>query len=231
LLLSIASGVFLCFHFAFWIESLSHTSVTSSVVLVTMNPIFLGIASPLLLHERVSRHMILAIAIGLAGVAIISAREMPSLAANRDVLFGNGLALAGAIMSSAYLLCGRRVRRSLSIVSYAYVTYTTAAVCLLLGVLLLRQPIVGYPSQTYLFIFLLAFFPQLLGHSSFNWALKHVSAPVIGTIVLGEPIGASILAWFVLHERPAPIELVGGAVILAAIALAATEIGIDTEPA
>lgn len=230
LLLSIASGVFLCFHFAFWIESLSHTSVTSSVVLVTMNPIFLGIASPLLLHERVSRRMILAIAIGIAGVAIISVRQMHGLAANRDVLFGNGLALAGAIMNSAYLLCGRRVRRNLSIVSYTYVTYTVAAVCLLLGVLLLRQPVLGYPSRTYLFLFLLAFFPQVIGHSSFNWALKHVSAPVIGTIILGEPIGASILAWFVLHERPAPIELVGGAVILAAIALAATEIGTETEP-
>lgn len=229
LLLAIASGVFLCFHFAFWIESLSHTSVMSSVVLVTMNPIFLGIASPLLLHERVSRRMIIAIAIGIAGVAIISARGLSGLAANRDVLYGNGLALAGAIMNSAYLLCGRRVRRSLSIVSYTYVTYTTAAVCLLLGVLLLRQPVAGYPSRTYLFLFLLAFFPQVLGHSSFNWALKHVSAPVVGTIILGEPIGASILAWFVLHERPAPIELVGGLVILAAIALAATEIGADTE--
>jgi drug/metabolite transporter (DMT)-like permease len=203
----------------------------SSVVLVTMTPIFLGIASPLLLHERVSRRMFIAIAIGIAGIAIVSARRMPGLVANRDVLYGNGLALAGAIMSSAYLLCGRRVRRSLSIISYTYVAYTTAAVCLLLGVLLLRRPLVGYPSRTYLYLFLLAFFPQVLGHSSFNWALKHVSAPVIGTVILGEPVGASILAWFVLHEKPAPIELVGGTVILAAIALAATEIGADAEPA
>lgn len=228
--LSLASGTFLCFHFAFWIESLSHTSVTSSVVLVTMNPIFLGIASPLLLHERISRRMLVAIVLGIAGVVIISSRDFRSLAANRDVLYGNLLALAGAVMNSAYLMCGRTVRRRLSILSYTYVTYTTAAVLLILGALLFRQPLLGYPTQAYLCFFLLALFPQVLGHSSFNWALKHVSAPVIGTIILGEPIGASVLAWLVLHERPAPLELVGGVVILAAIALAASEIGTETEP-
>ena len=109
-------------------------------------------------------------------------------------------------MNSAYLLCGRSVRRRLSILSYTYVTYTTAAVLLILGALLFRQPLLGYPTGTYACFFLLAFFPQVIGHSSFNWALKHVSAPVIGTIILGEPIGASILAWFVLHERPAPLS-------------------------
>jgi drug/metabolite transporter (DMT)-like permease len=228
--LSLASGTFLCFHFAFWIESLSHTSVASSVVLVTMNPIFLGIASPLLLHERISRRMIFAIALGIAGVAIISLRDFRSLAANHDVLYGNLLALAGAVMNSAYLLCGRTVRRRLSILSYTYVTYTAAAVLLVLGALLLRQPLLGYPTKTYACFFLLALLPQVFGHSSFNWALKHVSAPVIGTVILGEPIGASILAWLVLHERPAPLELVGGVVILAAIALAALEIGTETEP-
>jgi drug/metabolite transporter (DMT)-like permease len=230
LLLSIASGAFLCLHFAFWIESLSHTSVTSSVVLVTMNPVFLGIASPLLLHERISRRMVLAIALGIAGVVIISSRDLRSFAANRDVLLGNLLALAGALMASGYLLCGRGVRRRLSILSYTYVTYTTAAALLVLGALLFGRPLLGYPGRTCLYFLLLALFPQVLGHSAFNWALKHVSAPVIGTVILGEPIGASILAWLVLHERPAPLELVGGIVVLAAIALAASQIGTETEP-
>jgi drug/metabolite transporter (DMT)-like permease len=101
---------------------------------------------------------------------------------------------------------------------------------LILGALLFRQPLAGYPPRMYLCVFLLALFPQVFGHSSFNWALKHVSAPVIGTVILGEPIGASVLAWLVLHETPAPLEIVGGVVILAAIALAASEIGADTEP-
>jgi drug/metabolite transporter (DMT)-like permease len=230
ILISLLSGVFLCFHFAFWIESLHHTTVMSSVVLVTMNPIFLGIASPLLLRERVTRRMLFAIALGITGVVVISLRDFRTLAGNRDILYGNLLALAGAVMNSAYLLCGRRVRRSLSIVSYTYLTYTTAAVLLMLGALVFRQPLLGWPQKTYLCVFLLALFPQVFGHSSFNWALKHVSAPVIGTVILGEPIGASLLAWLVLHETPAPLEVVGGILVLAAIALAALEIGAETEP-
>jgi drug/metabolite transporter (DMT)-like permease len=99
-----------------------------------------------------------------------------------------------------------------------------------LGALLFGRPLLGYPGRTCLYFLLLALFPQVLGHSAFNWALKHVSAPVIGTVILGEPIGASILAWLVLHERPAPLELVGGIVVLAAIALAASQIGTETEP-
>jgi drug/metabolite transporter (DMT)-like permease len=223
--LSVVSGAFLAFHFALWIESLNHTSVTSSVLLVTMNPIFLGVASPLLLKEKINRRMVIAIVLGISGAAVITLRGDRAGLLDLGHLQGNLLALGGAVMNSAYLLLGRRVRRNLSNISYSYVTYTVAALLLLLGVAVFRQPLHGYRVVTYVYFLLLAIAPQLVGHSSFNWALKHLTAPVVAVVILGEPVGASLIAWLILHQPPTALEVVGGLLVLAGIALAAARIG------
>jgi drug/metabolite transporter (DMT)-like permease len=220
---SAVSGVFLALHFAFWIESLNHTSVTSSVLLVTMNPIFLAIASPLFLKEKLCRRMMLAILVGLTGAVVITLKGGDAGLLSAASRKGNLLALAGAVMYSGYLLLGRRVRQRVSILSYVYVTYTIAALILLAAVALFRLPLFGYSRTTYLYLGMLAVLPQLLGHSSFNWALKHVSAPAVSLVILGEPIGASLIAWWILHQAPTRIEVLGGILVLAGIALAGSE--------
>ncbi|MEO0108905.1 MAG: DMT family transporter [candidate division WOR-3 bacterium] len=221
--LVLLSGVFLALHFALWFESLEHTSVASSVLLVTMNPVFLGLASPLLLKERISRRVVLAIVLGTSGALIISlSPEAGQLLASAR-LKGNLLALAGALMYSAYLLTGRKLRPRVSILSYTYLSYTSAAALLLLGTMLTRVRLFGYPWTTLGYLLLLALIPQLIGHSVFNWALRSLAAPVVALAILGEPIGATLLAWGLLGQAPTLLEIAGGSLIVAAIGLAVTD--------
>jgi len=222
LLLSALSGIFLALHFGLWIQSLHETSVTSSVVLVTMNPVFLGIASPLLLKERISRRVVFAIVLGLVGAVVITLRWRTTELVSPQNLHGNLLALGGAVMYSGYLLLGRRVRRGISILSYVYAVYAVSALILLAGVAIFRQSLLGFTRLTYLYLVLLAVIPQLLGHTSFNWALKHMTAPVVSLVILGEPVGASLIAWLLLHQPPTIQEVAGGIMVLGAVALAAT---------
>lgn len=222
----VISGFFLALHFACWIESLNHTSITSSVLLVTMNPIFLSIASPLLLKERLDTRMLLAIPVSLLGAAIVALRGGNTGLLAADNLKGNALALAGAIAYSGYLLVGRKVRRTVPILSYSYLTYLCAAFLLLAGCLLGQQPLHGFPRSTWRWLLLLALLPQLLGHTSFNWALRHLSAPRVSLVILAEPVGASLLAWLVFQQQPTAFEIVGGTLILCGIALAGT--GVST---
>ena len=134
--------------------------------------------------------------------------------------WGNFLALMGAWAVTGYLVAGRRLRSSVPLVPYILVAYGSAAICLLIAMLVFGQSPFGLKPITYFWILLLAIVPQLLGHSTYNWALGFLPAALVAVGTLGEPIGSAALAYFILHETPGPAVLIGGALTLAGIYLA-----------
>ena len=212
--LALLSGLFLGLHFATWISSLEYTSVASSVVFVSTSPMFVGLASHFLLKERVSRQMFAGIAVSVLGGMIVGYGDF-GLGARE--LFGDFLAIVGAAAVSVYLLVGRKLRRHLSLLSYIFLVYATAAAFLIVLCLAMGHSFSGYSQQTYLMFFLLAAVPQIIGHSSYNWALKYLPATFVGVATLGEPIGSTILAYFALKETPSLAKIGGGVLILAGI--------------
>ena len=220
ILLALAAGLFLGLHFASWITSLEHTSVASSVVFVSTHPLFVGLASHFLLRERLSRPMWAGIALSVLGGMVIGLGDM---ALGPGELWGDLLAIIGAVMMAAYLLIGRRLRANLSLLSYIILVYWTAAAMLIVLCLATGQSFTGYSSQTYLMFVLLALVPQIVGHSSFNWALKYLSASFVAVSVLGEPVGATVLAYLILGEVPTIFKAIGGALILVGIYISSRE--------
>ena len=214
------SGIALALHLAVWIASLSLTTVASSVILVTTNPIYVGLASHYILGERVGRRTVLAIVVALIGSIIVSYGD---LRLSEEALLGDALALLGALLMSAYILLGRTVRRKLSTLAYVWPCYGVAGLLLLILCVVGRQPMLGYDSTTFLMLCLLAIVPQMLGHSILNWALGHLSPVLVTLAILGEPIGASILALLVLGEAPPATALIGGPLILAGIYVASKD--------
>jgi len=215
--LALLSGLFLGLHFATWISSLEYTSVASSVVFVSTSPIFVGLASHFLLRERVSPKMFVGIAVAVLGGMIIGYGDF-GLGVRE--LFGDLLAIAGAVAVSGYWLVGRKLRRQLSLLPYIFLVYATAAAFMIVLCLATGHSFSGYPRQTYLMFFLLAVVPQIIGHSSFNWALKYLPATFVVVSTLGEPIGSTILAHFILNEVPTLAKIGGGVLILAGIYVA-----------
>ena len=215
--LAALSGAFLALHFGLWIASLSYTSVASSVVLVTANPIFVAIASYLLFRERVGRQAILGIVVCLVGAVLIG---YGNWRLGPQPLLGGVLALLGALAVAGYLLIGRRLRQNIGILSYTALTYSSAAVLLLVAALAFGHPLFGYSSTTYLMLVLLAVVPQLIGHTSLNWSLRFVSATLVTIAVLGEPVLATVLAFAILDEVPTLTEIIGGTLILSGIFVA-----------
>ena len=210
----IVSGLFLSLHFAFWISSLKYTSVASSVVLVTTYPIFVGIGSRLFLKERMGLYLIIGIILSVLGSGLISYGDM---AISREALMGDGLAFLGAITVSGYFLVGRRMRKSQDLLSYIFPVYSTAGFLLVIFSLFSQKNFFGYSWATYLFLFLLALIPQLIGHTTINWALKYLPASMVALTYLGEPVGSTILAYFILNEELTPWKVFGGILILAGI--------------
>lgn len=223
LLLAATSGAFLGGHFATWILSLEYTSVVSSVVLVSLAPIFVALASALVLREPFTRPVILGMLSAVVGGALIGLAGNSGTAPGKNPWLGNALALAGALCLTPYLIIARTLRNKFSLLAYVTLVYSAAALVLLLVVFITRTPIaVSDPSASasaYVWIALLALVPQLIGHTSFNWSVRRLPA-VYGTIpVLGEPIGSTILAVLLLGETVGIFTLVGAALALGGIVI------------
>ncbi len=209
------TGICLALHFATWIASLEMTTVSSSVALVTTSPLFVA-AFVWLRGEEVSAGTLLAMLVCLAGGLIIGAAD---LGAGGRALQGDLLALAGAAFAGAYFALGRRLRARSSVTTYIGVVYPLAALGLLALAVGGRQRLGGFDGETWLMFALMALVPQLLGHSSLNWALGYLSAPFVAIAVLGEPVIATVLAAIFLGELPGPLRIAGGIVVLAGVYL------------
>ena len=229
LTLGIVAGLFLAIHFAMWISSLEYTSVASSVVFVSTGPLWVAILSPMLLHERVSRVAVVGLILAILGGTIIGLSDACSWnnglqCPEMDQIFqghalGNFLALCGALAVSGYLIIGRKVRIKMSLIPYIFLVYGFSAIFLNIFMFASRQSPFGYSPSAYGWIFLLTVIPQLIGHSTFNWLLKYLSATMVAVTTLSEPIGSAILAFLFLRETPTPPILIGGAFILFGIYL------------
>jgi drug/metabolite transporter (DMT)-like permease len=220
--LAVISGFFLAMHFATWISSLDYTSVANSVVLVNTNPMWVGLLTPFIVKERVRRATVLSIIISVIGGIIIGYGDF---ATEGKALLGDALALIGSICAAIYLLLGRNLRRKLSLLPYIFICYGSAAVILWIIVLCLGLPLSGFSPVTIYAFWGMALISQLTGHTSYNWALKWFSAGLIAVSLLGEPIGATILAYIIFNEGLTAYKVIGGIFILTAIYIAASSEG------
>ena len=214
------SGLFLALHFASWIASLDYTSVANSVVLVNTIPLWVALMAPFLTHDRVGRKTFLSAAVCVAGAVVIG---WEGASIRGHALRGDLLAVVGAIAAAVYIVLGRRLRARLSLLAYATVCYGSATIVLWLLVFMLRLPVCGFGSQTWWAFLGMAVISQIAGHTSYNWALKWFSTTIVAVSLLGEPVGSTILAYFLFGEGLTPMMLAGSVLILAGIYLAATE--------
>lgn len=231
-LLALLSGILLAIHFATWISSLEFTTVTSSVVIVSTVPLWVALLSPLVLNETLHRLALVGLGLALIGGAIVGLSDACTFHStgidcpnfqvllNGRAFLGDALALIGAFAAAGYLVIGRNLRAKVSLTSYVFLVYGMAAVCLILLMFLAGQSPFGYSPITYLWLLLLGLIPQLIGHSTYNWALAFLSAAYVSIALLGEPIGSTILAYIFLDEMPTSLKICGAALILIGIYLA-----------
>ncbi|MCY4384556.1 MAG: DMT family transporter [Nitrospinae bacterium] len=210
------SGIFLAFHFAFWIESLSHTSVASSVVLATTNPIFAGIGGVVLLGEKEGRNFWLGVLLAIVGSSVLAYSDFVGWEGS---FWGNSLALSAAVMASAYMLCGRKLRMRIPVAAYVTGCYGFSGVLLFGTALILEQPLAGYSNDTWLLLLAMILIPTLIGHTSINYALGHLHPGKVALAVVGEPLVATALAWWLLQEVPTSSRLFACSIILMGIVL------------
>jgi drug/metabolite transporter (DMT)-like permease len=214
----------LALHFWSWNASIRLTTIAASSVLVNLHPVIVAVISSIWLHERPTRRQWSGIAIAMAGAGIVALADVGSLrdATSGRALLGDALAVLGAVTVALYYLAGRRLRQTLDLWPYVGLVYSACVLTLLVIAGIARIPLAPQPPREILIFTALALGPMLLGHTGMNWALRYLPAYVVTLTVLGEPVGATLLAAVLpgIREIPSPITLLGGAVVLGGILLA-----------
>jgi len=213
------SGLLLALHFWSWIASLRFTTVASSVVLVSLKPVFAWGLAAAWLREHPTRAEAWGIGLAVIGASLIG---LGDARLSLGALGGDVLALLGALTGAGYYVIGRRVRQTVGIWRYATGVYAVAAAALALLALGYRTPLVGFGGRDWTVFGAMAAGPMLIGHTGMNYALRHFRATTVNVAALGEPVGATLLAWIIpaIHEVPRATALGGGVLALLGIALA-----------
>jgi drug/metabolite transporter (DMT)-like permease len=223
LAIALGAGALLALHFWSWNTSVKLTSVAASVVLVNTQPVVVALLSATWLQEAPSRRQWLGIAISIVGALIVAAPDLVAgdSAAHPRALLGDLLALLGALTAAIYFVSGRRLRATLELWPYVGLVYGACFAALLLLALIAHAPLAPQPPRELAIFVALALGPMLLGHTGLNWALKHSPAYVVNLTLLGEPVGATLLAALLpgIREMPGPFTFVGGGLVLCGILL------------
>jgi drug/metabolite transporter (DMT)-like permease len=232
--LALLSGVMLAVHFGTWISSLEYTSVASSVVLVSTTPLWVAVFAPLLLNEELSPGILIGMGLALLGGVIVVLADAGGMMnggldgplwaglPSRGALWGDGLAVVGAVSGAAYLMIGRHLREKFALPVYVFLVYGMAAVVLGVVMIAVDGLPTGFSGRTYLWLLLLALGPQLFGHTVFNWALRYLPSSLVSITLLGEPVGSTVLAAALLGERPSLLKIFGAILILLGIMTASS---------
>ena len=211
-MLIMLSATALSLHFGLWIVSLGLTLVATSVVLVTSHPIFVAGVSHFVMKEHVKRVAMVGIVVAFSGVCVISVADYGE---GSSTLLGDALAFFGGICAGVYFLSGRKARQKISLAPYVFSVYLLSSLMLAAGAVIVGDALLVTDSRELTLFLMLAIVPTIFGHTMFNYALRKLPAHIISTSVLGEPVGASLLAFLLLPgEVPGPWIILGGALVI-----------------
>jgi len=223
LLIMIGIGFILAAHFAFWITSLSYTSVASSVILVTAHPILVGPVSHFFFKEKLSIINSIGIIVSVIGVILLVTGNIQPGVDTIDTLEGNILAILGGVMAGLYILGGRKIRKTVSVTSYAFIVYSICAIVLFVLCIVFNSELINISLTDFEIFIVMAIVAGIFGHTLYNWSLKHVRASLASVALLGEPLGSTLWAILIpaIAQIPSKYTVFGGAIILLGIYLTA----------
>lgn len=208
------SGLFLALHFGLWFGSLKLTTVASSTVILSLQPIIAMIASFLFYKERITFKVFCTILVSFIGVVIVSWGDFNLT--DLTAMIGNFLSLLSVLSIVSYLMIGKNAMLKLTHWVYSLIVFFFAGVFLLIYNVITNTTLVNYSAKEWLLFISLAIFPTI-AHVIFNYLLNLISPTTISMSMLLEPVGASILAIFILKEYLGYLQIAGIIIVLVGV--------------
>lgn len=202
----LAAGVALAAHLMAWIASVQRTTVANAAIFFATNPVITAVAAYAFFGERITGRLLLSVALGLFGIAVIGLDDFRVSEASAA---GDALSVLCSVLFTVYFLLGKRVRPRLDNRAYVAGVYGAAASTSFIALFALGLPAVDYAPRTWLCFALLAVVPTAIGHTSLNAALRYFDASRVSAATLSEPVLAGLVAWWAWGETLRPSALLG----------------------
>lgn len=209
--LSVAAGLFLALHFAVWIESVQRLTIAESALLVSLAPIWVIFLEFTLFGRRPSRAHLLSAGLCLGGVALIG---FDGLTNPQGDPLGLLLALIGGIAAAGYFMAGKTVREDVPTSLYVTICYGVAALALGIGFAGTGPDLDAITQTAWMAAIALGLAGQVVGHSSYNFAMGRLSPVFVAICLLGEPVVGTLLGLAYLGEAVPTATLIGGIPIM-----------------
>ncbi|OOE10741.1 DMT family transporter [Fictibacillus arsenicus] len=210
-ILLLLSGIFLALHFLFWMGSLKLTTVASSTILLSLQPVFVMAGAYFAFREKTSKPAIIGMLVAITGAVMIGWGD---IGISKQHIHGDILSILGTIVVAVHMLIGQKLLKTIPAAIYSFSVFLSAVIVFAVYNALLQIPMTGYSDKDWGIFLLLAIVPTVFGHVLFNWLLKYVTAATISMAILGEPVGASLLAYLLLNETLTFSQWTGGAIVL-----------------
>ena len=195
---------------ACYFSALNHASAGLVALLLYAYPTLVCILAALFLHEKLTPRTLLLLAASFAGIAL-------TLGGGHGTPLGFALGLAAALIYSVYIIVGARELRNTDSLASATVICLSAAATMLVASLF-STPHLPQTPQGWVPVLLIALVSTVLAILAFFAGLKRVGPATASILSTLEPVVTVALAWLLLGETIAPIQLVGGALVLASAA-------------
>jgi drug/metabolite transporter (DMT)-like permease len=200
-----------------WHWSIRLTSVANATLLANAAPIFVTLAGWLALGQRFTPVFLAGMAVALLGAVLLMGS---SVTLGLDHLLGDGLGLATAVFYAAYMLAVKKLRADFSTATVMAWSTAAGAIVLLPLALISGESIVATTAWGWAVLLALALVSHIGGQGLIAYALAHLPAAFSSVSLLLQPVAAALLAWLILSEAIGLLQGLGGAIVLAGIAIA-----------
>jgi drug/metabolite transporter (DMT)-like permease len=210
------AGFFLALHFLFWMESLNYTSIASSTIILSLEPVFVSIGAYFVFKDKLGRMALIGMIVTLAGACCVGSGD---ISLSRTAFAGDMLSFFGTLAVVVNMLIAKRLLTRVSSYLYSLIVFMVAFVCFAVYNVVVGAEIISYPSREWMIFVLLAIVPTVFGHMIFNWLLQYVKPATISMTVLAEPVGSSLLGILLFKEMVTSFQLIGGVFIILGLLL------------
>jgi DME family drug/metabolite transporter len=193
----------------------------TALVAICSAPVMIAALAVLVLRERLTGRVMVSIALGVLGTALLVADPRTVAPAAPRFAMGAVLALGAALSYALYVVVAKAALARTGPLPLAAMTFTVAAVLLTLPVVWVEAPVTqlarGWPWLVYLGAVTTA-----VAYALYTAGLRHVPAAVAGVVSLFEPLTATLLGTLLFHERLGATGITGGLLLFAAVTLSLT---------
>ena len=206
---TIYAGILLGIHFALFFEAIKITKISNATFLGTLAPFFTLLVEYFFLKRFYDNKVLLGLLFTFMGSLIILVYQFDL---SSKYTLGNIYAILCSVSIAAALMIGANVRKDEDTVVYTRTLYISASLTLFLISIILKQELLGYNFYEYLGLIFLGLVPTILGHNAIYYSLRYVSPTIAAAFPLGEPIIATILAYFIFFEDITLNIFIGGSI-------------------